>query len=65
MNQKIRQIFLFILAILLLGAMPATLSAQNRNQDKQVARITVQGQVLDSITGEPLDFVNIDRKSVV
>ena len=62
MNQKIRQIFLFILAILLLGAMPATLSAQNRNQDKQVARITVQGQVLDSITGEPLDFVNIAEK---
>ena len=62
MNQKIRQIFLSILAILLLGAMPATLSAQNRNQDKQVARITVQGQVLDSITGEPLDFVNIAEK---
>ena len=62
MNQKIRQIFLSILTILLLGAMPATLSAQNRNQGKQVARITVQGQVLDSITGEPLDFVNIAEK---
>ena len=31
-------------------------------QQKQVTRITVQGQVVDSLSGEPIDFVNISEK---
>ena len=62
MNQKIRFYYLFALIILLCGAMPSTVVAQGRTAEKQVARITVEGQVLDSITGLPLDFVNIAEK---
>lgn len=40
-----------------------TVYAQNNNENHRTAtRITFQGQVVDSITGQPLDFVNIVEK---
>jgi hypothetical protein len=62
MKITIRQIYLFALFFLLCGALPISLAAQSKSSTKQAARITIQGQVLDSITGEPLDFVNIAEK---
>ena len=58
MKQVIRHLHLFVFIFLLWETMPATLIAQS----KTPTRITVQGTVLDSITGLPLDFVNIAEK---
>lgn len=49
--------------ILLVGPTTYVGLAQNRADGQKVAtRITFQGQVVDSITGLPIDFVNISEK---
>lgn len=56
---------LISLVCLLLVSGPTTFVslAQNRAEGQKVAtRITFQGQVVDSITGLPIDFVNISEK---
>lgn len=45
----------FIIFVLSIGVA----TAQQRGGTKVATRITLQGQVLDSVTGEPIDFVNI------
>lgn len=60
MSKKIRLINLFAL-IIFFGATPMILLAQS-SSSRQATRISIEGTVLDSITGEPLDFVNIAEK---
>lgn len=50
---------LFVGLILLWFALPFALLSQQKAKEKSALRITLQGQVVDSITGLPIDFVNI------
>lgn len=63
---KKRNYLIYIVCVLacLLGTMqPAETQAQTKTEKgRTVTRITLQGQVLDSITGLPIDFVNIAER---
>lgn len=66
LNKEIINIYIKILIlILLVCTAPLTIVAQNRQESKNqsagrtASRITVQGQIVDSLTNLPLDFVNI------
>lgn len=57
-----KTLFYILLFVLLFSTAQLPLSAQEKSgSTKQVTRITLQGQVIDSISGEPLDFVNISE----
>lgn len=60
-------IFIFFMTVLQLLAIPAfaqqsATQSKKQGNGKTLTRITVQGQIVDSLTNLPIDFVNISEK---